>query len=96
MIFRFPLNDPVRLPLWKILCRDGYIPNNRSRICGKHFPESSCFLTPKKRFKKLNPNAIPIAIPDTHPEDTETNLLGLPIEHLNFVDVEDLGKHTGT
>ena len=97
MIFRFPHNDPVRLQLWKLICRDGYIPNNRSRICGKHFPESSMFSQSKKRFKKLNPDAIPIAIPNTHPEeDIDTNLSGLPLEPLDFLDVEYLGKHTGT
>ena len=51
----------------------------------------------KKRFKKLNPDAISIAIPNTHPEeDTDTNLSGLPLEPLDFLDVEYLGKHTGT
>ena len=51
----------------------------------------------KKRFKKLNPDAIPIAIPNTHPEeDIDTNLSGLPLEPLDFLDVEYLGKHTGT
>lgn len=58
---RFRLNDPNRLPAWIDICHDEFVPIQRSRICGKHFPTTMYFLTPKERYHFLNKNAIPVA-----------------------------------
>ena len=57
--YRFPLKDQIRLQAWKAICTSGFIPDESSRLCSKHFATSSFFQTPRKRYKKLNFDAIP-------------------------------------
>lgn len=47
--------------MWLKVCPKGTIVGEDSRLCDKHFPTSNFFLTPKKRFKKLNHDAVPLS-----------------------------------
>lgn len=58
-ILRFPKKDPERLKKWLSICPDGFTPHDGSRLCSKHFPGSSYWLTPKKKHKKLMADAYP-------------------------------------
>ncbi len=46
--------------MWLKVCPEGTKVTTTSRLCDKHFPTSSFFQTPKKRFKKLNHDAVPL------------------------------------
>ena len=39
--YRFPLKDQIRLQAWKAICTSGFIPDESSRLCSKHFATSS-------------------------------------------------------
>ncbi len=77
---RFPLNDPARLQSWIGICYDGFIPTKRSRMCGKHFPVTSFFQSPRKRYRKLNFNAVPEAL-----FRSENKIPNHPTESTNLV-----------
>lgn len=59
--YRFPLKDKARLEMWLKVCPKDTKVTEDSRLCDKHFQTSNFFQTPKKRFKKLNHDAVPLS-----------------------------------
>ena len=61
--FQFPL-DSARRNAWLHIYPTNFVIKKASRLCSKHFSNSTYQNTPKKKRKKLFPNAIPDDILD--------------------------------